>query len=161
MKAMILPILLGLAGLAVGAGAGHFLRPKTDPATHADEGGAEVAEAAKTAAEPETPPEYVKLNNQFVIPVLDEGRVASLVILSLGLEVEPGQTETVFAHEPKLRDGFLQVLFSHANSGGFKGSFTDAANLVPLRKALRESALGVLPGTVRDVLISDIARQDS
>jgi hypothetical protein len=56
---------------------------------------------------------------------------------------------------------FLQVLFDHANAGGFQGSFTDGSNLVILRKALFESAAGILGEQVKDVLISDIARQDS
>lgn len=106
-------------------------------------------------------PDYVKLPNQFVVPVVEDGRVAALVILSLSLEVEPGASEAVFAREPRLRDGFLQVLFDHANAGGFRGTFTDGANLVLLRGALREAAAKVLGGQVRDVLISDIVRQDS
>ena len=112
-------------------------------------------------AEPAVPPDYVKLNNQFVIPVVEDGNVAALVVLSLSLEVTTGSTETVFLSEPKLRDVFLQVLFDHANAGGFKGSFTDASNLVVLRQALQEVAMQVLGDSVKDVLIVDIARQDS
>lgn len=150
MKKLILPLILGLTGLGAGVGAGVFLRPTTDPDP------AEMAEA-----EPAEPPEYVKLNNQFVIPVVEDGNVSALVVLSLSLEVTPGSTEAVFAAEPKLRDVFLQVLFDHANAGGFKGSFTDASNLVVLRQALKEVALPVLADKVKDVLIVDIARQDS
>lgn len=152
MKTLVLPLILLLAGVGGGAAAGFLLRPVPE----------EDPDAAATAADDveEEPPEYVRLSNQFVIPVLEDGSVTSLVILSLGLEVEPGATNTVFAHEPKLRDVFLQVLFSHANTGGFRGSFTDAANLIPLRSALSEAASGVLPDIVRDVLINDIARQD-
>ena len=133
----------------VGIGAGVFLR--ADPAGH--------AEMAK--AEPEAEPEYVKLNNQFVIPVVQAGQVAALVVVSLSLEVKAGSTETVFAREPKLHDVFLQVLFDHANAGGFAGSFTDGSNLVVLRQALKEVAMQVLGDIVSDVLIVDIARQDS
>jgi hypothetical protein len=55
----------------------------------------------------------------------------------------------------------LQVLFDHANSGGFNGSFTDGANLVLLRKALLEAALRIFGKDVTDVLIVDILRQDT
>lgn len=160
MKALFLPVLLGLAGLGIGSAAGYVLRPAPEapPGTTAD--GTAAAGVPPATGDAVEPPDYVKLSNQFVVPILDEGRVAGMVILSLGLEVEPGQSETVLLHEPKLRDGFLQVLFSHANTGGFRGSFTDAANLIPLRTALRESAQSVLADTVRDVLIGDIARQD-
>lgn len=145
----LLPLLLGLIGLGIGIGAGVFLR-------HPAEEPAEMA-----ATEPETPPEYVKLNNQFVIPVVEAGQVSALVVLSLSLEVTTGSSETVFDREPKLRDVFLQVLFDHANAGGFRGSFTDASNLVVLRQALKEVAMQVMGDMVKDVLITDIARQDS
>ena len=157
MKAFVIPVIMAVAGLGIGGAAGHFLRPAPEAAAPPAEG---TAETSAPAEDPAIPPEYVKLANQFIVPVLDEGRVASMVILSLGLEVDAGLTETVHTHEPKLRDEFLQVLFAHANTGGFRGSFTDASNLAPLRKALREAAQSVLPEGVRDVLISDIARQD-
>ena len=101
------------------------------------------------------------MNNQFVVPIVDEGRVSAMVVLSLSLEVEPGNTEAVYQREPKLRDAFLQVLFDHANIGGFSGSFTDVSNLVVLRTSLKEAASRVLGTVVVDVLITDIARQDS
>lgn len=149
MMKKLVPLLLGLVGLAVGIGAGVLLRHSPD------------AQTEQVAEEPEAPPEYVKLNNQFVIPVVEAGQVAALVVLSLSLEVKEGSTETVFAREPKLRDVFLQVLFDHANAGGFRGSFTDGSNLVVLRQALKEVAFQVLGDLVSDVLIVDIARQDS
>lgn len=145
----LFPLILGLAGLGAGIGAGVFLRQ------------APQEQAATADAEPKVPPEYVKLNNQFVIPVVESGQVAALVVVSLSLEVTTGSTETVFAREPKLRDVFLQVLFDHANAGGFRGSFTDGSNLIVLRQALKEVAMQVLGDMVNDILIVDIARQDS
>ena len=173
----LIPVLLGLIGLGIGMGAGIFLRPAAVPA--ADTGGEHAAQPEEEAAAPdavataghaeEAPkeasaeggPEYVKLSNQFVIPVVEQGKVVSMVILALTLEVGAGTTEAIYAREPKLRDAFLQVLFDHANSGGFDGSFTDGANLVLLRKALLEAAQTAIGPNVSDVLISDIARQDS
>ena len=157
MMGKILPVLLALIGLGAGTSAGLFLRPAPEPA---------VEERAETEAPaPEVPPEhqpdYVKLNNQFIVPVVEDGRVASMVILSLSLEVTTGGSEKVFAVEPKLRDGMLQVLFDHANNGGFRGSFTDGSNLVLLRKALLEVSQSVLGDMVSDVLIVDIMRQDT
>lgn len=153
MKRLILPILLALIGLAGGLAAGFVLRPAADPAAaHAED---------HAPKEPEAPPEYAKLSNQFIVPLVEGGRVNSLVVLSLSLEVKAGNTEAVFAKEPKLRDSFLKILFDHANSGGFAGSFTDGGTLEPLRHALRESARSILPDVVQDVLVTDIARQDS
>jgi flagellar protein FliL len=168
MLGKILPLLLALVGLGGGVGAGLFLRPAADPADHATEAGADDPKAAEHAedgaeeeGEPEEgAPEYVKMNNQFVVPVVDDGRVAAMVVLSLSLEVEAGNTEAVYQREPKLRDAFLQVLFDHANVGGFSGSFTDGSNLVVLRASLKEAASLVLGTIVTDILITDIARQD-
>ena len=171
----LIPVLLALFGLGAGVGAGFALRPAGDAppaeghgeeaaaAAHAPEGhGAEApAAAGHDAGAEEGAPEYVKLNNQFVVPVLEGGRVVSMVILSLNLEVGTGQSEAIYAREPKLRDAFLQVLFDHANAGGFRGSFTDGSNLVILRRALLEKARTVAGEAVLDVLISDIARQDA
>ncbi|NUB44609.1 flagellar basal body-associated FliL family protein [Fertoebacter nigrum] len=147
----ILPLLLALLGLAAGGGAGFALRP----APSSD------APPPEAKAETQAPPDYVKLNNQFVVPVVEDGRVAALVILALSLEVTQGNSEAVYLREPKLRDGMLQVLFDHANAGGFRGAFTDGSNLVLLRKALLETAKQVLGDMVSDVLIVDIMRQDS
>ncbi len=178
----LLPILLGLVGLAGGLGAGLFLRPGAAPEGMPD-AGAHAAEAAApddghgdAAAdahgedapaegddhgETSTLPDYVRLNNQFIVPVVEDGRVSATVVLSLSLEVPPGGTEAVYAREPRLRDAFLRVLFDHANAGGFRGVFTDGANLVVLRNALKEAARKVMGDDVTDVLISDLVRQDA
>ncbi|MGB8814336.1 MAG: flagellar basal body-associated FliL family protein [Paracoccaceae bacterium] len=147
----ILPIVLILIGLGAGLGAGIFLRPTPEPSEEP------VAEEVP----PELLPDYVKLSNQFIIPVVENGKVSAMVIMALSLEVKKGSTEAVYSIEPKLRDAFLQVLFDHANSGGFRGSFTDGSNLIMLRKALLEVAQNVMGDVVSDVLIADIARQDS
>lgn len=162
----ILPLLLALAGLGGGVAAGLLLRPAED-AAHANpeaadpDAPAEEAQPEAGHAEGEAVPEYVKMNNQFVVPVVEGGRVSAMVVLSLSLEVGTGSTEAVYTREPKLRDAFLQVLFDHANVGGFGGSFTDGANLIPLRTSLKEAAALIIGDAIRDVLITDIARQDS
>ena len=147
----LLPLLLGLLGLGLGITGGIFLRPAAE----------EHAVVAEAPPDPALAPDYVKLANQFIVPVMVKGKVGAMVILSLSLEVATGATQEVYKVEPKLRDQFLQVMFDHANSGGFSGSYTDGANLLLLRKALLESAKGVLKEKVSDVLIIDIVRQDS
>ena len=160
----LIPVILAVIGLGAGAGAGVFLRPASDATDHGTaavgEEPAAVAPQAEVEVDPETLPEYVKMNNQFVVPVLEDGRVTSMVIMALSLEVKKGTTEHIYSREPKLRDALLQVMFDHANAGGFDGSFTDGANLVFLRSALLEAARTTVGEDVTDVLISDIARQD-
>lgn len=176
---MILPLLLALGGTGGGIAAGLALRPAAPPMAAAEDHGTATEDghsvpAAEAHAAPEAAqrasgdhgattglPDYVKLSNQFVVPVVESGRVSAMVILSLSLEVTAGSSEAVYNREPKLRDAFLQVLFDHANVGGFAGAFTDGANLIFLRRALREAASRVLGPSVSDVLIIDIVRQDS
>lgn len=161
----ILPILMALIGLLGGGAAGYFLRPAPDPAQDAaqQEKAAEAdgEAAAEGGEEGEPTVEYVKLNNQFVVPVVEKERVTALVILSLSLEVKTGTTEKVYSVEPKLRDSFLKVLFDHANTGGFRGSFTESRNIENLRRALLETAQLTLAKDVTNILISDIVRQDA
>ncbi|WP_136443303.1 flagellar basal body-associated FliL family protein [Pacificoceanicola onchidii] len=163
----LLPILLALIGTGAGVGAGFFLMPA--PEEHAEgemvecitpEEYAKAEKPPEEEHEPETR-EYVKLNNQFVIPIMSEDRVSALVVAALSVEVTTGSTEIVYTREPKLRDVFLQVLFDHANIGGFKGNFTNGGRMEDLRGALLEAARPVLGDAVSDVLITEIARQDS
>jgi flagellar FliL protein len=158
----LLPILLALLGTGAGIGAGLLLKP--EPAAQEDpEKEAETVKTEEKVEEEEASGtrEYVKLNNQFVVPVVGPERVNALVVLSLSIEVDSGQSQIVYSQEPKLRDVFLQVLFDHANIGGFDGSFTKASRMDILRNALREAAKSVLGQEVKDVLITEIARQDS
>ncbi|MCB1369171.1 MAG: flagellar basal body-associated FliL family protein [Rhodobacteraceae bacterium] len=172
----LLPVILAILGLAAGTGAGLFLRP-APPDVAADHGGEGAPETGEDQGEPQAdehaePPaterpdttqssrEYVKLNNQFVVPVVTDAKVSALIVLSLSIEVAAGQKETVFALEPKLRDSFLQVLFNHANSGGFDGAFTSGEKMRDLRGSLFEAAVAVLGPIASDVLVIDIVRQD-
>lgn len=167
---ILVPLVLALVGTGGGIGAGFMLRPGQDAELAALAEGGESGHAASPAAtehaseghEGVAPgaPEYVKLNNQFVVPVVTDGRISAMVILSLSVEVEGGKTELVYASEPKLRDAFLQLLFDHANMGGFAGAFTSAANMDVLRMSLTEVAQSVLGPVVGGVLVTDIARQD-
>ncbi|MGI3164030.1 flagellar basal body-associated FliL family protein [Pseudooceanicola sp. 200-1SW] len=162
----LLPILLIVLGIGGGAGAGLMLRPAPEmpmaPVEGAEEGAMEEAKTPEDPAEEElSDREYVKMNNQFIIPVITEEKIGALVVMSISLEMEVGGQELVYAREPKLRDAFLQVMFDHANVGGFDGAFTNSNNLDILRAALFGVARRVLGETVSDVLITDIARQDA
>jgi hypothetical protein len=166
MLKITLPIVLFLVGSGAGVGAGLFLRePPEEAAIETQQDEPETpTEAAVKAYDPNSPTplmEYVKLNNQFVIPIVQGKKVVALVVLALSLEVPEGQKDAIYKKEPKLRDSFLQVLFDHANIGGFDGAFTDVNNLAVLRNALREVGQRDMgKEVVHDVLILEIARQD-
>ena len=169
----LFPLLLAILGTAGGVGAGLFFAPDEQSETvendseheESDHGEEDLEETAHDDADNAHGSEsgesdFVRLNNQFIVPVLSDGRVVSLVVLSISLETELEQSETVFHAEPKLRDVFLTVLYDHANSGGFSGSFTDAQRMSTLRVALYEAAETVLGDVVKSVLIQDLNRQD-
>ena len=188
MKKLLLPLILALLGVGGGVGAGMFLIPPpvaedlamgpcgdvpsaeemiaaADPHAPAEgedaaQDPAEGEEGAPVEAGDATGFEYVRMNNQFIIPVVQDGTVKSMVILSISVEVMSGTQDMVFTYEPKMRDVFLQVLFDHANAGGFEGIFTSAENMRDLRRALRLSARDAVGEQVHDVLITDIVRQD-
>ncbi len=174
----LIPLVFMLVGIGGGVGAGLALRPDTA----AVPGDAEQAEQASpseaghdTAAQDthgsestnghgadsghDGGLEYIKLNNQFVVPIVEKDSVEALIVMSLSLEVTSGQSETVYLREPKLRDEFLQVMFDHANMGGFRGTFTDTEKLDVLRRGFLNVAEGVLGPVVTAVLITDITRQ--
>ena len=184
----LLPIILLLLGGGGGVAAGYFLRPPpAEPEVVAEtscaEGGADceapVAEGdAVPAMEGDAPalanegggaeagpaesgggPEYVALQRQMIVPIVSDDQVISLVVMSLSIEVEAGFSNDVYDRAPKLRDAFLQVLFRHANTGGFSGDFTSGEKMADLRRALNSAAAQVLGPVAIQVLVTDILRQ--
>ncbi len=167
MKTLLIPLLLMLIGVGGGVGAGFVLGGSEDEPEMVAEhpcGEMSATDMPVAAAAPAPVPlddrEYARMSNQFIVPVVTAEKVTGLMVMSLSIEVEAGGQETVFAHEPRLRDAFLQVMFDHANMGGFNGAFTSSSNMRLLREALMDAADRVMQGHITDVLIVDIVRQD-
>jgi hypothetical protein len=160
---LLIPIVALAAGLGIGAGGAILTKPEPPaepaPAEGAEGGGSEAAPAPPPP--PDEVTEFAPIGNQFVVPVLREGRVRALVLVSITLEVAEGGSAQVFSIEPRLRDAFLQVLFDHANAGGFDDRFTQADRMSLLRQALGEAAGRMLGPILRDILIVDIVRQEA
>lgn len=99
----LLPLLLIIIGIAAGGIASFFLRPAPGAQTATlPDGEAHAADtpAPSSGAYGDADIEvadFVKLNNQFVIPVVKDGRVSSLVVMSLSLEVGVGGREQVYS----------------------------------------------------------------
>jgi flagellar FliL protein len=177
MMRMLLPVVLLLIGIGGGVGAGFMLGGNAEDVVEAesdpveddspeddDYAGEEEPTSANAPRVEQTGEgtEFVRLNNQFVVPIVRNGAVRSLVVMSMSVEVTTGQSAQVFNQEPRLRDSFLRAMFAHANVGGFDGRFTEAAAMAPLREALLEAAQGIVgEGITYDVLITDITRQDA
>lgn len=174
MKKLLLPIVLLFLGVGGGVGAGIMLMPEPevpDEAVEVPEGEANAPEAETATVESpaeeeaqettETPGavEYLDMSNQFIVPLIDAGVVNGIVVVSISLEVVEGTIATVSRLEPKIRDRFLQVLFNHANNGGFSGNFTEFRYIRSLKEELLRNAIVVAGRDVTDVLILDLVRQ--
>lgn len=157
----ILPLLSLIMGLAGGGGAAILLAPEpvAEPAEAASDGSASADADHATDAE-QTDLEIVKLPNQFVVPVILNNRVRSMMILTVAVEVEPSQADFVRTREPKLRDTFLDELFNLAAIGGFKDEIISRQTLDIVRTALTERARKTLGLRQVSVLVTDMARQD-
>jgi flagellar FliL protein len=163
----LIPVLLALVGIGGGIGAGIMLKPAPAEVVEIHPCGDEkMADKGHDTANDHDDEvavdalDYIKLNNQFVVPIVHQKMVTAMVVMSLSVEVSPDAADTVYSREPKLRDGFLQVLFDHANMGGFDGEFTSANNMDVLRMALRDVAKRIVGEAANSVLITEIARQD-
>lgn len=154
----LIPLFLILLGLGAGVGAGLVLRPVPE-AESADA----PAETTVTRAVPATVETGIfEFANQFMVPLVEDGHITSVLVTKLAIEIAESQRAAVVAHAPRLRDAFLQVLFDHANIGGFQGAFTAQNNLALLRRALLEAAQQRLgPDVVFEVLITDLLRTGS
>lgn len=165
--AKILPILMVLIGLGGGGAAGFFLKPAPEvmegecpPEEEECMPAEEMVEEMPEEIDPESETDFANLNKQFVIPIVKDEKVVALVVTSLALEVLPGSYERVYEKEPKLRDEFLKVLFTHAHSGGFSGEFTSGHAMEDLRTRLYQVARDIVGAGLVDVLIVEIVRQD-
>ena len=176
--------MIGLLGLGAGVGAGIALKPAPAPIEAAGCPAPTSATAEATAPEAAAPCEsaaadpfapvaeaekkpaaeltYVTMDKPFVVPVFSGEKVVAMVVLSLSVETDAEAAHTVEAVKPRLRDSFLKVMFRHANSGGFNGSFTTGRKMDDLKSALLQAARAVMADTpVEEILITEIARQDS
>lgn len=161
-----MPLIALVLGLASGGTAALVLAPSGDTTEHPADGEATPAVASEADAENTEEPtpgnlEIVKLPSQFVIPVILDNRVRAMVILTVALEVETGAGDAVRAMEPKLRDEYLTELFGLAALGGFKDELISRQTIELVKRALTERSRQVLGTRNVNVLITDMARQDT
>ncbi|WP_298851060.1 flagellar basal body-associated protein FliL [uncultured Ruegeria sp.] len=168
MVAKLIPVIFLIVGLGSGIGVGLVFAPaeKAEDGAYEKEAAGQEKESGKKSEKSRKKGEeegfgYLKMTKHFVVPVVKDDRIEAMVTLALSLEANSAITEMFYANEPKLRDGFLQVLFDHANTGGFDGIFTESRNLDVLRKSLLEVARKDFGEDVSKVLIMSVNRQDS
>lgn len=103
---------------------------------------------------------YFKFSREFVVPVVSQGRVTSLVILNLNLEADADMSQKLFEMEPKLRDNIMTTLITISNDGKTFESMTDLENYESIRSMVMMNLKSVMATGVHNVLIVDLAKQD-
>lgn len=139
----------GLLGLGLGGGGGTYWY------------------LGHAQAEPgqEVPPpvviSFVDLGPRFVVPMIRESRVRSMVVLDLRLEVRSDTEEQAIRQQPRLRDSLINALFVLAGEGAFDADLYDPVVQADIRAALNDAARGVLGDGLNGVLITELVRQDT
>lgn len=182
MKHIITAIVAVVCIIAGGVG-GHFLKSGGAPAeaatAKADDGkgedGHEKAPAEKETAKAKDDKHaksggkgssasggvaYYKFSREFVVPLLENGRVSSLVILNINLEIDESVSAKMFSMEPAVRDNIMTTLVSLANDGKTFQTLSDIESYESMRALVLMNLKKVVPSGVRNVLILDMARQD-
>ena len=185
----ILTFLLPLAALGGGIAGGEILRPSTEsgnteipsstegkqqPAddARADQAGGEKDAKADASAssgygdsggndEKTEGRGWFTFPSQFFVPLMRNGDMGAMMIVTLTIETDAAQLEKVQKQESRLRDALLRQLMIQANTGGFDGNFTTEPSQRVLREELLKAARAATDLQIDAVLIEDIARQTS
>ncbi len=174
MKKLILPIIAVVFG-GVGAGGGYAVKsmgllgggagePHTDDSHNKEKdghGGAKDAHGSeegydKTNAKQT---EIFRFGQQFVVPIVKDETPRFLVILNLGLEIDPGKSVATATLESRLRDVMLGRLLELGADGALNKLLEDQEARRIAKAALLEAAQSVLEGGAVDVLIENIGIQ--
>ncbi len=103
---------------------------------------------------------YLKFKRQFVVPVVKGGKIESLVLLNLNLEIGDDAPENIHSFEPKLRDALMRELMALSHNGLFTGDLTNTKTYDHIRENLLSATKHVLEAGVKNVLILDLSRQE-
>lgn len=174
----IVPSIVALLAISAGGGAAYFVKsgasPKAPSAAHessGDESGAHAApkpvkakkghgKSDKHGDAASSDVTYYKFSREFVVPMIEDDRVQSLVILNLNLEVDTAISQELFSKEPVLRDNIMTTLVKLSSGGRTLNSITDVDNYETLRAMILTNLQNEIPVGIRNVLILDMARQD-
>lgn len=103
---------------------------------------------------------YFKFTREFVVPIIREGRVHSLIILNLNLEADGSIASNLQSMEPKLRDNIMTSLITLSNDGTTFESITSVENYELIRSTVMDNLQSVVASGINNVLIVDMAKQD-
>lgn len=103
---------------------------------------------------------YFKFSREFVVPIMRQGDVESLVIINMSIEADPGVSDMLFRMEPKLRDNIMTTLIELSHETDSLQNFANVQNYETLRSAVLYGLQELVPEGIRNILIVDIGRQN-
>ncbi|OZB16889.1 MAG: hypothetical protein B7X53_07855 [Hyphomonas sp. 34-62-18] len=104
---------------------------------------------------------YFRFSREFVVPIIQNERVASLVILNINIEADAAASDKLFSQEPVLRDVVMTTLIEISGDGRTFQSMTSIENYETVRSLILGNLQKKFPDMgIENILILDIARQD-
>lgn len=103
---------------------------------------------------------YFKFTREFVVPIMHDRKVESLVILNINLEVDSEISQQMFSMEPKVRDNVMSTLIELSNDGSTFENITNVESYETIRAMVLQNLQRVISSEIRNVLIVDLAQQD-
>ena len=103
---------------------------------------------------------YFKFTREFIVPIMHDRKVSSLVILNINLEADSDISSKLFSMEPKIRDNIMTTLIELSNDGHTFNNITDVESYETIRAMVLMNLQRAIPSGIQNVLIVDIAQQD-
>ena len=103
---------------------------------------------------------YFKFTREFVVPIMRERKVESLVILNINLEADSSISQKLYSIEPKVRDNIMTTLIELSNDGKTFENITNVESYETIRAMILTNLQKTVPAGIENVLIVDIAQQD-
>lgn len=166
----ILKIVIMIVAVVAGGIGASFLKSLSAPTEVTAEGHADSHDGKKAERHGDKKDEkhgdevtttYMKFKRQFVIPVMKENKIKSLVIMNFNIELNDAAPANAFNQEPKLRDAFMRDLLNLSNEGVFDDDLTSPETFDYIRETLVGSSRRILSQGVENVLILDVAKRDN
>jgi hypothetical protein len=95
-----------------------------------------------------------------VVPVVENGKPKSMMIMDINIEVNSEQGETVYAYEPRLRDAILAHLIVKAGEGDLPLMLEDSAMMDEVKAEILTISKTIIGDGALQVLIQDIGMQN-
>lgn len=104
--------------------------------------------------------EYYSFSREFVVPIMKDKRVDSLILLNINLEVQSSAMDKMFSINPKIRDNIMTTLVELSNDGKTLEDPTNVDSYETIRSMILLNLSSVVASGIENVLIMDIAKQD-